>query len=162
MPENENTEVEETQAVKETKEESTPPWKNPEEFDPEKAWKLLQNKDKDLASTKARVAEFEKRAAEAEQAKMSEQEKLQARVEAAEKAAAERETQLLRYQVAAEKGIPADLLQGATKEEMSSYADMLLDFKGKAAPASFDGGQREQAAVGSSFNDQIRAAVAKR
>jgi len=57
---------------------------------------------------------------------------------------------LLRYEVAAEKQVPADaldLLVGSTREELEAKADRLLSFvkTPEAAPPEFDGGPREPA-----------------
>lgn len=49
------------------------------------------------------------------------------RATAAEARVAELEAQNLRREVAIDKGIPADLLQGSTREELEAFADRLLD-----------------------------------
>ena len=72
--------------------------------------------------------------AEIEAANLTEAEKTAARLEAAEKRAAELEIKASRAEVAAEKGVPAELLSGSTREELEASADALIAFKG--VPAS--------------------------
>ena len=50
----------------------------------------------------------------------------------------------LKAQVAAAKGVPADLLAGTTEDELNAAADRLLAFKGEQPPADFGAGQRGQ------------------
>lgn len=73
-----------------------------------------------------------RRLAEIEEAQKSEADKAAERVAAAEKRAAELEMRSLRAEVAAAKGVPANLLSGATQEELEAAADALLEFRGEA------------------------------
>jgi hypothetical protein len=66
---------------------------------------------------------------EYEVSQKSEHEKLADRLAQAERDASEASVRLLRYEVAAQKGIPAsalDLLTGSSKDELESSADKLL------------------------------------
>lgn len=73
-----------------------------------------------------------KRLAEIEEAQKSEAEKASERVAAAEKRAAELELRSIRAEVAAAKGVPANLLSGSTQEELEAAADALIAFRGEA------------------------------
>ena len=76
-----------------------------------------------------------KRLTEIEEASKTESQKANDRAEAAEKRAAELETRTTRAEVAAVKGIPAELLSGSTQEELEASADALIKFQGeKQAP----------------------------
>ena len=92
-------------------------------------WKALARKHEDQAKANADKA---KRFDALEEANKTELERVTARAEAAEKAAADREAQLLRVQIAAAKGVPADLIAGSTQDELEASADALLAFKGVA------------------------------
>ena len=70
------------------------------------------------------------RLAEIEEEKKTDEQKVTDRIAAAEKRAADLETQVIRAEVAAAKGIPASLLHGGTKEELEAEADALIAFKG--------------------------------
>ncbi len=86
----------------------------------------------DYEDLKAKAAKL----AEIEAANQTEAEKAQARLEAAEKRATELEAQALRAEVANEKGVPAKLLAGGTREELEAAADELIAFRGEQkAPA---------------------------
>ncbi len=127
------------------------------DFDPEKAWKLLKNTRKDLEAAKSRVSEFE-------QERMSEVEKANARAEAAEKALAQKDKDLLRHRIAAEKGVPAELLSGDTEDEIAERASQLLAFRGNTpvrAP-SYDGGDRGSAAPTDDFGALLKRQIAGR
>jgi hypothetical protein len=88
----------------------------------------------------AKVEEFESR-------DKSEVEKLTGKVEREKSRADAAESRLLKFQVAAEKQIPAeamDLLTGSDREELEANADKLLALsKGGAKTPDFDGGVRE-------------------
>jgi len=70
------------------------------------------------------------RLAEIEEEKKTDEQKVTDRIAAAEKRAADLETQVIRAEVAAAKGIPASLLHSGTKEELEAEADALIEFKG--------------------------------
>lgn len=103
-------------------------------------------------AAEARVAEFEGR-------DKTETQKLADRATAAEKAAADAGTKLLRFQVAADKKLPASLaarLQGSTVEELAADADELLKLLPNGGGVSFDGGARTTADKPADMNDWIR------
>lgn len=92
-------------------------------------WKAMARKHEEQAKANADKA---KRLDALEEANKSELEKITARAEAAEKAAATAAAELLRSQVAAAKGVPANLIAGETQEALEAAADALLAFKGVA------------------------------
>lgn len=131
--------------------EQVPPWeRDGQQFDPERAWTRIQNMQRDLETARSRVTEFE-------QAAMTDQQRIEARAAAAEEAATNAQRELARYRVAADKGVPADLLAGTTEEEMAAHADRLIAFGGQRPPAvpSFDGGARTPT-EGADMNDLLR------
>lgn len=79
-----------------------------------------------LKASAAKMREFE-------ESQKTEAQKTQERLEAAEKRAAELELKASRAEVAAEKGVPADLLSGSTREELEASAEALIQFKGETA-----------------------------
>lgn len=93
-----------------------------------------------LARERAKFADYQElktaaeRLAEIEAANKSEAEKTAERLAAAEKRAAELEVQALRAEVANEKGVPAKLLAGGTREELEAAADELIAFRGEQKP----------------------------
>lgn len=74
-----------------------------------------------------------KRLADLEESQKTEAQKAQDRLEAAEKRAAELELKATRAEVAAAKGVPAELLSGSTQEELEAWADRLIKFGGAKA-----------------------------
>lgn len=80
------------------------------------------------AEAAARLAEIE------ESAKSAEQKQAEA-LAAAQTELEQLRAQALRAEVAAEKGVPAGLLAGATREELEASADALIEFRGKQEPA---------------------------
>lgn len=120
-----------------------------------------------LSRQKAQFAgfdEFKAKAAkldEIEQANQTEIERVTSQARQAEERAATAARELLRYKVAAEKGVPADLLSGDDEESIAAHADQLLAFRGAVAnePPSvpaFDNGPRATPAAGSDMNSLIR------
>jgi hypothetical protein len=84
--------------------------------------------------------------AELEASQQTAAEKLQGERDQAKQEAATAAAENLRFRVALEKKLPADLidrLQGGTKEEMSADADKLLELV--SPTPSLDGGVRQQA-----------------
>lgn len=61
----------------------------------------------------------------------TETQKLAERAEAAEKRANELEARSVRAEVAAAKGVPANLLSGSTQAELEASADALIAFRGE-------------------------------
>lgn len=110
----------------------TPEPQEPKETD----WKAEARKwetraKENLASAKANETAA-RRLAEIEESQKTEAQKAQERLEAAEKRAAELELRSIRAEVAASKGVPTDLLTGATQEELEASADALLAYRGEA------------------------------
>lgn len=93
--------------------------------------------------------EARQRAEELEARDQSEVEKLTTKVTKAERERDEAKGALLKYEVAAEKQVPADaldLLVGNTREELEARADRLLEYvKKPEATPEFDGGPRDPA-----------------
>ena len=114
--------------------------------------------DYDALRTKA--SEFDK----ITEAQKTDLQKLEERATKAEGRIPELEVTVLRYQVAAEKGIPlnqAHRLQGATKEDMGKDADELLKVikpgaGGSGGNQDFGGGARGGTATGNTMDDLIR------
>jgi hypothetical protein len=105
-------------------------------------WKSLARKHEQQSKANADKA---RQYDELEEAQKSEQQKLIERAEKAERLAAEVEARAMRVEIAAEKGIPANLLSGTTREDLEASADALLAFRGEAAkpaPPDFGGGDR--------------------
>lgn len=75
------------------------------------------------------------RLAALEEAQKSEAEKQADRVAKAEKAAAEANRELLRYRVAAAKGVDPELLAGDDEAAMTAHADRLIAWRGDQKPA---------------------------
>lgn len=91
---------------------------------------------------KAKAREWERRAkdnkaaadelAELRESQKTEAEKVADRLAVAEKRAADAEAKALRAEIATAKGVPAELLNGSTAEELEAHADQLLAFRGEA------------------------------
>lgn len=92
-------------------------------------WKAESRKWESRAKENTAAAQ---RLAEIEEEKKTDEQKVTDRIAAAEKRAADLETQVIRAEVAAAKGIPAELLHGGTKEQLEAEADALIAFKGIA------------------------------
>lgn len=112
-------------------------------------WEAEARKWKDLSrKNEARAKENAEKARlfdEHEEQGKSELQKAQEAAAKAEARAAALETKVLRAQVAAAKGVDADLLSGSTLEELEASADRLLAWRSaqipKGAPSS-DAGHR--------------------
>lgn len=87
----------------------------------------------------ARATEHEsaaKRLAELEDAQKSEVEKANDRAAKAEQALAAAQSQALRAEVAASKGVPLELIHGTSRDELEAAADALIAFRGEQKPAA--------------------------
>lgn len=82
----------------------------------------------DLKASAARLAEIDA-------ANQTESEKVAERLAVAEKRAVELEAKATRAEVAAAKGVPAELLSGSTQEQLEASADALIAFKGEQPKA---------------------------
>jgi len=123
--------------------------------------KLRERAEKVAATHQQKLAELQQRLQEFEDRDKTEAQKLAERAAAAEKQAETAQAELMRYRVAAEKKLPAELaarLRGSTPEEMAADAEELLLFlnaqQQRQAP-NYDGGVR-QSARPASMNDLIR------
>jgi hypothetical protein len=95
-------------------------------------WKSKAREQEKRAKDNAKAAE---RLAEIEEATKSESQKAADKIAAETQRANEAEARLLRYEVAAEKGIPAKaikLLSGASREEIEASAAEVLELIGEA------------------------------
>ena len=98
--------------------------------------------EKAAADALAKVKEFEDR-------DKSESQKQQEALEKAQRELAELTVAKTRAEVAAAKGVPADLLTGGTQEELEASADALIAFRGEAAaPSPFPKADPSQGAKG--------------
>jgi hypothetical protein len=121
--------------------------------------KALNKANKEAQGYRQRLQEFEDR-------DKTEAEKLTERAEAAERTASESQQKLLRYEVALEKKLPAELasrLQGGSREEMEADADELLKLVQPAAPpvGGHDGGPRGGSQQPADMNQFIRQAAGR-
>lgn len=98
--------------------------------------------EKAAADALAKVKEFEDR-------DKSEAQKQQEALEKAQRELAELTVAKTRAEVAAAKGVPADLLTGGTQEELEASADALIAFRGEpVAPSPFPKADPSQGAKG--------------
>lgn len=102
-----------------------------EDFDKRIAARIARERKRfeDYEDVKAKAARLD----ELEEQNKTEAQKAAERLEAAERRAADLELKAARAEVAAAKGVPADLLTGSTVEELSASADALIKFKEAAA-----------------------------
>lgn len=120
-----------------------------------------------IARERAKFADYEElkakadRFVELENAQKTEAQKAQERLEAAEKRAAELELKASRAEVAAAKGVPAELLSGSTREELEASADALIAFKGTqpAGPVIPSQGKQPDKTAPASADDWFRTAA---
>lgn len=120
----------------EPKGDKKPPWGSDEDFDPDKAWKLIQNVRSDAEKAKAEREELAKKVKAHEDATKSDTEKLEERATGAETKANEFEGKFLRLDVALEKApegmlLPqvrklAKRLSGSNREELEADAEELF------------------------------------
>jgi hypothetical protein len=121
---------------------------------PPEVERALRKANKEAETLRLKLKEFEDR-------DKTEAQKLAERAAAAEKQAAEAQAELMRYRVAADKKLPAELaarLRGSTPEEMAADADELLSLlaaQRQRQTPSYDGGVR-QTSRPTSMNDLIR------
>lgn len=107
-----------------------PPWGSDEEFDADKAWKLIENLRGDNDSLKGERDELRGKVKDHEDASKSDQEKLQERATGAETDAKQAKADAARLRVALRKGLTetqAKRLVGETEEELEQDADDLLE-----------------------------------
>jgi hypothetical protein len=102
-------------------------------------WKTFARKHEDAAKANADKA---KRFDEFEESQKSETQKAVDRAAAAESRLAEIEARAERAEVAAATGVPAELLSGSTKEELTASAEALIAFRGEKPKPDFGAGDR--------------------
>ena len=141
-------EAPEADAPKGTKENPATVSQEPKTFDADYV-KTLRSES---AANRKKAQEAIARIEELEARDQSELEKAQTKAAKLEQAKVEAEAKLLRYEVAAEKDVPAealDFLTGNTREELEAKADKLLELvksRNENTPEpDFDGGAREPA-----------------
>ena len=122
------------------------PWGDDKDFDPDKAWTLIQNVRGDVDNLKKERDDLAKQVKEHTDATKSDQEKLEERAKTAETSLSEAQKTLARLEVAMEKGLTpgqAKRLIGDTKEELEADADELLQsFKDDATDDGGDAHRR--------------------
>lgn len=107
-----------------------PPWGDDDQFDPQRAWKLIQDVRSDLNTIKAERDDLKGKVQQAEDAKLSDQQKLEKRATDAEARAAKAEQEASRLRVAINKGLnvtQAKRLVGDSEEDLEKDADELLE-----------------------------------
>jgi beta-glucosidase-like glycosyl hydrolase len=166
MPEPENTtETTETVTVEDNKpdasSEGVPPRHVPvgELAEERKARKAAE---KDLVALRSKVQEFEDRDKTAEQ-------KAAERIAELEKLLADKDTELsrkdqdiLRRDIAKDKGVPVNLVTGSTQEEMEIAANAALEWRGGQIEKKPIGALRSGASAASTTDPKQQAAAALR
>lgn len=120
----------------------TPPWGSDEDFNPEKAWKLIQNLRASEASLKSQNADLSAKVAEREDADKTETQKLADRAARAEKLAADTRRELLIERIGRKHSLPEDaveFLTGDTEEEIEARATKLAKLHGTTNDSTTDG-----------------------
>ena len=115
----------------------TPPWGSDKDFDPAKAWKLIENLRSDKDKLTADRDQFKSKVDEAERAKMTEQQRIEADRDTHKMRADKAERDLLRMNTGLAKGLTAAQsrrLVGNTKAELEADADAMIDEIGGTAP----------------------------
>ena len=115
----------------------------PDTFDADYVAKLRREAAKYRTEAKAN-AEAAKRLAAIEEANKTAEQKQAEALAQLQAENARLQAEALKAQVAAAKGVPADLLAGTTEDELNAAADRLLAFKGTQPPTDFGAGQRGQ------------------
>jgi hypothetical protein len=112
------------------KKEEKPPWGSDDEFDPKRAWKLIQDVRSDAEKAKTERDKLREDQKSREDAEKSDQQKLEERATGAEKDAGEAKAEAARLKVALRKGLTetqAKRLVGQTEEDLEKDADELLE-----------------------------------
>lgn len=114
-----------------------PPWeRNGETFDPERAWKRLQDLEADRNRARQARDQHKARLDEIERSQMTEAQQVAADRDSFRTRAEAAEQQLARFEVAAEKGLDPKamrFLTGSTREELAASADELMALLGAQA-----------------------------
>jgi vacuolar-type H+-ATPase subunit I/STV1 len=102
------------------------------DFDAERASRLVANLRAEVDALKSDRDSLKSTLTEKEEAEKSEFEKAVSRAERAEQELAEARSRLLVAEIAKEYGVPAELLNGSTKEEVEARAKALSEWAGAA------------------------------
>lgn len=134
-----------------------PPWEaEGQQFDPERAWQLIQTLRTEREGLKSERDGLKTRVSEHEQASMTELEREKQRADEASAQVPTLQSENARLRAALEVGLDGDLidrLRGATFEELKADAEQLKQ-RFSAPPTRFDHGPRQTAAA-TSMNDLI-------
>jgi hypothetical protein len=110
-----------------------PPWGD-DDFDPDRAWKLVQAKEADKERLRQRAEEAEAELKKHADAQKTDQQKLEERAIGAEKKASSAEQEAARLRVVLKKGLTGDRalalakrLVGESEEDLEADADELLE-----------------------------------
>jgi len=111
---------------------TAPPWGSDEEFNPEKAWRLIQNLRSEVGELKPKAQKL----ADFEDAQKSEHERLQEQLETAKADSAKAAVQAARYRAAMKHGLDDDDLDllGDDPEQIETRAERLAARIAAAAP----------------------------
>lgn len=122
-----------------------PPWGSDADFNPESAWKLIQNLRGDKAKLQERLNAQESQETTSEEESPSEPEPEESKAEpepTVEQLKAEKQalqTELTKMRALHANGLPeemADFLPNGTDEEIGLAVEKLLKFRGSATPAA--------------------------
>ena len=132
---------------------ATPPAKPETDWKAEaRKWESRAKENKGAADKLAEIEEANKTEAERQADRLAQLQAENARLQA----------EALRAQVAATKGVPADLLAGTTEDELNAAADRLLEFRGKSAtPPAPDFGAGDRGDAPSKPKQLTRADMAR-
>lgn len=121
--------------------------------------------EKTATAAQKKLDDMAKRLQQFEDRDKTDAQKLAERAQAAEAEAAKASSKLMRFEVAADKKLPAgwaNRLQGSTKEELEADADTLLKELGETRQRQspdYDGGVRKPAPASTDMNALIRQAA---
>lgn len=107
-----------------------PPWESDEDFDAERAWKLIQNTRADAEKAKKEREALAKQVKDHEDATKTDAQKLEDRATGAEQKATKATLEAARLRVALKKGLTetqAKRLVGESEEDLEKDADELLE-----------------------------------
>lgn len=130
--ETEPTVTEEPPAAPTEPEQPAPPWGSDQEFNPEKAWRLIQNLRSEVGELKPKAQKL----AELEDAQKSEQQRLQEQLEAAQAESVKAAVDAARYRAAMKHGLDDDDLDllGDDPEQIEVRAERLAARIAAATP----------------------------
>lgn len=133
-PEAETTEAEESTATESTEESGQEP-SFEGDFDAERAARLVKNLRDEKAKLKAERDKLAKDLGVKTDAEKSELQRIAERAEKAEAELAEAQSKLIRGEIAAEFGVPADVLGSGSADELKARAKAIAELVEKKTPA---------------------------